>query len=198
VKLLLLPTLLLVALPSPLEAGDPPDLDRYHAGQSELVRAHDADIALLAAEAFPALPPPIRRWLQDRGFTVPQGFCAPTPNNAFQAHLGGPSTRDWAILCSRADTSRIVIFWDGRPDSTLELNPLPDAVYFQEFTPGRTAYSRLITPAQPAEVLERYHEYDSEPPVVVDHTAVEDSYCEKGSTIHYWHQGRMVQLMGAD
>jgi len=64
--------------------------------------------------------------MKDHGFTVPQSYCRSDTHNVFSAAIGGPMTLDWVALCSKADSSRIVIFWDGRPDSTTELDNQPN------------------------------------------------------------------------
>ena len=60
----------------------------------------------------------------------------------------------------------------------------------------RFAAAATIRTAQ--SLSERYAAYEAVMPDWVMHDAVEDWFCEKGSTVRYWRDGRQVELLGAD
>jgi hypothetical protein len=70
--------------------------------------ASDA-VVHLPLDAFPALPAWARRRLEAHGCSVPQGFHSERPHNVMTGELAAPGQRDWATLCSRGDTTEIVV-----------------------------------------------------------------------------------------
>jgi hypothetical protein len=165
--------------------------DRFAAAAREIVR--------LEPSAFPQLPPQISAWMQDEAYTIPQSYCDSIPHNVVSGNLDEDGPLDWAVLCSRADTSRIAIFWSGSTDSTLLIEPRADADYLQTIDgEGRIGFSRLLTIRTPQSLSQRYAAYDAVMPEWVVHDAVEDYFCEKGSSVFYWRHGRQEQLLGAD
>jgi hypothetical protein len=134
--------------------------------------------------------------METRSFTVPQSYCAARVHNAFQADLARNGSHDWAVLCSRADSSRIVVFWSGSTDSTTEFHLALDHYYVCN---GKAyGYSRVIGPSSAQHMRERYEAYEAEAPSHIDHDILEDSICEKGSTALYWRDGVIEELQGAD
>ena len=68
------------------------------------------EIVRLEPSAFTLLPRQISDWMQQEGYTVPQSYCDSAPHNVASGNLNEDSILDWAVLCSRADTSRVAIF----------------------------------------------------------------------------------------
>ena len=180
---------------SPMHAGASSDLraleDRFAAAAGEIVR--------LEPSAFPQLPHQISGWMQRQGYTVPQSYCDSIPHNVVSGNLDENESLDWAVLCSRADTSRVAIFWSGSTDSTLLIQSMADATYLQTLDgEGRIGFSRMLMIRTPQSLSVRYADYDVPMPEWVVHDAVEDYFCEKGSSVFYWRNGRQEQLLGAD
>jgi hypothetical protein len=155
-------------------------------------------IVRLAPSSFPKLPKPITAWMREHGMTVPQSYCDSVAHNVVHGNLDENHTPDWAVLCSHADTSRIVVFWNGLPDRTTALEASPDANFLQTVTEDSVAYSRMLILETPRTIRERYREWESTAPSWVRHDGIGDVFCEKGSSVFYWRNGHLEQLLGAD
>lgn len=111
--------------------------------------------------------------------------------NVIAGDLAEAGQTDWAVLCLRDKRLSIEIHWGGgaRCPSSIELHA----------TMVRTAeFDRSIEPAD-AQAIERWHEsYGGPKPPPIDHSGIEYWYLEKGSTVHYCHEGSWLQLTGAD
>ena len=165
--------------------------ERFAAAVREIVR--------LEPSALPQLPSQIADWMQAEGYAVPQSFCDSLPHNAVSGNLNEDRTLDWAVLCSRADTSSVAVFWSGSTDSVLMIEPSPDGGWLQTMDgAGAIGYSRMLFIRTPPSLKYRYKEYDLALPDWVVHDAVEDYFCEKGSAVLYWRNGKEERLMGAD
>ena len=152
----------------------------------------------LLPREMPSLPPKIRDWMTDRAFTIPQSYCATVPNNAFRASIAKAGSRDWVALCSRADTSRIVIFWGGTPDSVTELKVSVDGSHSFWRGGKEFDYSRLIVPASVKSMRKLYSDFEVPFPKGIDHDSLEEVICEKASLVYYWRRGVVEELLGMD
>ncbi len=164
----------------------------------------DSAIVRLEPSAFTALPSPIRRDLERRGCRVPQSFADTRPHNVVRGALSGPGPNDWAVLCSIAGTSRVLIYGGaprpgGAGPDSLALQP--DATYLQsgvqDGSPWRIGFSRRITVATPT-LIRSYAKGSRASVSRVDHAGIEDSFLEKASRIFYFSAGRWRMFPGAD
>lgn len=156
-------------------------------------------IQQLPPDSFPQLPVAIRRALMRRGCTVPQSFTDRRPHNVIAGRFAHAGREDWAVLCSRHDSSSILVF--GAPgDSTdpAELERRADADFLQHIGAGRIGYSRVIAPATPARLRAYSAGSEGPTPKSLDHDGLEDAFAEKASTVFYLEQGRWLSLSGAD
>lgn len=156
-------------------------------------------IRRLPPDSFPQLPPAIRLALKARGCSVPQSFTGERPHNVVAGSFAHAGQQDWAVLCSRQDSSSVLIFWggaDGRPPA--EFARAPDAAFLQGIGEGRIAYSRLLAAASPAQIREYAVSFGGPLPRMLDHDGVEDAFAGKGSVVSYQEGGRWLALTGAD
>jgi hypothetical protein len=152
--------------------------------------------------AFPGLPRRITRALEARGCTIPQEWQDPKsadyrkPNNVIRGSFRKRGQTDWAVLCSRADSSGIVIFWGGKPDHPTEMGRSRDADWTQLIDErGNVVFSRLLLVASPRRILRD----NPNPGVAIPlHDGIEDYFDGKASSIYYFEKGRLLELMGAD
>lgn len=156
-------------------------------------------IRRLPPDSFPQLPAAIRSALAARGCSVPQSFTSERSHNVIAGSFARAGRRDWAVLCSRQDSSSVLVFWtgaDARPPT--ELARASDAGFLQTTGGGRIGYSRILAVARPAQIRGYAAAFDGPLPRVVDHDGVEDGFAEKGSTVWYLEGGRWLTLAGAD
>jgi hypothetical protein len=162
-------------------------------------RAAARTIRRLPPDSFPRLPVAVRSALSARGCTVPQAFVERHPHNVIAGHFARARQRDWAVLCSRHDSSSVLIFWGpGGTTAPDELGWTSDAGYLQGIGAGRIGYSHMITVATPARIREYAASFGGPRPKRLDHDGVEDVFAEKGSTVFYLEEGRWRSLAGAD
>jgi hypothetical protein len=155
-------------------------------------------IVRMTPSAFSDLPLPIKLWMSERGFAVPQSYCDSLLHNVIHARFDENEHDDWATLCSRTDTSWVVVFWDGTADRVTMLHPSNDLHFLQTTGPHEIGYSRILVVETPETILSRYREWGVTAPEWIIHDGIGDVYCEKASSILYWREGRLEYLLGAD
>jgi len=151
----------------------------------------------LPPSAFAEVPAPIRRELARRGCSIPQPV-EERRANVIRGDFHGRGQVDWAALCSRNQSSSILVFRNGSAAAIEELARRPNQSYVQEVEPGRMGFSRAIRVAAPAFILEHYRWYAGPKPPALSHSGIEDAFIGKASVVWFWHRGRWLQLTGTD
>ena len=154
--------------------------------------AFGAQFPRLAAAAFRALPISVAADLERRGCVVPQTYTCTTPHNVVSGYLKGTKPKDWAVLCSDGQNSAVLVYWGGSTDNVSTLRSMPDKTFVQNIGNGEEGYSRRIRVVPPDRVKKKH------PLAQVSHDGLEIAFVEKGSTIHYFDEGRRSRLLGAD
>jgi len=153
----------------------------------------------LPPDSFPQLPPRIRSALKVRDCRVPQSFTSDRPHNVVPGSFARAGQQDWAVLCSRQDSSSVLIFWGGaNAEPPTEFPRAADAGYLQSIGEGRIGYARLIEAASPGRIREYAAWLDGPLPKTLDHDGVEDAFAGKASVVSYLDDGRWLPLAGAD
>lgn len=156
-------------------------------------------IRRLPPDSFPELPAAIRSTLRVRGCTIPQSFVDSNSHNVVTGRFAHAGQRDWAVLCSRHDSSSVLIFWGERGHHTPEeLGRTSDADFLQGIGAGRIGYSRVITVADPSRIRAYGASFDGPLPAPLDHDGLEDAFAGKASAVFYRDKGRWLTLAGAD
>lgn len=156
-------------------------------------------MTLLGPEAFPELPVHVARALERRGCAVPQSWLHEEPHNVVRGSFLGAGSQAWAVLCSVADTSSILVF-PGEPGAApMALARSADLPWIQGIGRGEAGYSRVLAVSSEEEIAERHRRYGREAPLPpLDHEGIEDVFAEKASTVWYRHDGLWLELPGAD
>jgi hypothetical protein len=102
------------------------------------------------------------------------------------------------VLCSRQDTSVVLVFWAGRAAGPEALHPQPDANFLQGIGGGAIGFSRVLGVASASRIRRYAKDHGGLPPTRMDHDGLEDAFAEKASTIAYRDAGRWLDLAGAD
>ena len=156
-------------------------------------------IRRLPAASFPQLPPGVRSELAVRGCSVPQSFTSGRPHNVIAGSFARAGQVDWAVLCSRQDSSSVLIFWGGVVgEPPTEFPRTADAGFLQGIGEGRIGYARVLSVARPRQIREYAAAFGGPLPKALDHDGVEDAFAEKASVIAYLEEGRWLALTGAD
>jgi hypothetical protein len=160
--------------------------------------AADAATRRLAPSAFSLLPGGIRTDLQRRGCTVPQTYGSTTAHNVVRGHFFSATSDDWAVLCSRARFSSILVYRNGQASPSAQLSRESDAGYLQTIDGKQTiGFSRGLASASVDFIRQHRHPTDPALPTL-DHEGIDDAFIEKGSKVHYFSAGKWLVLSGAD
>lgn len=181
---------LVVLAPGPATSQTPADW----------ARADSATVRLSPA-AFPQLPAAVRRDLERRRCRVPQASDSRGAHNVVRGAFLGRGTDDWAVLCSRAGVSRILIYRAGQVADSL--GRATDHGYLQTGVqagaPFGIGFSRQIGVASPLDIRAYAKAFGGPSlPHPLDHAGIEDRFVRKASIIWYFVRGRWRSLQGAD
>lgn len=166
--------------------------------QTDEGRSRESHIIRLQPSVFAQLPIQIVRALQEQGCTIPQSFVDLQPHNVVQGELRRKGQVDWAVLCSRDDHSSILVFGNSSPTRITEISRQPDGIFVQGIGGGKLGYSRRIGIVGKQFITEHYRAYGGPEPPRIDHQGIDDAFLEKASVVHYYHEGRWLELTGAD
>ena len=158
----------------------------------------DAETRRLNPSALTELPQRLRVELQRRGCTIPQVYTGGRTHNVIRGAFRSGGTEDWAVLCSRARISTVIIFWGGNPSDASEVATRPDAEFLQVVGQGRIGFSRAISVASIDSIRERHPRHGGSGLPLLAHVGIEDRFVEKASVVWYWHEGKWLQLTGSD
>jgi hypothetical protein len=158
----------------------------------------DAATRRLDPSEFVELPQVLRAELRRRGCTVPQTYTGGVRHNVVRGELKVSGTVDWVVLCSRERASGIVVFWGSDPSDVSEIARKPDADFLQVVASGQIGFSRAISIAPPDYIRERHQRYGGPDLSLLTHAGINDAFIGKASVVWYQHQGRWLQLTGAN
>jgi hypothetical protein len=179
------------------QGAEPPPVDQAQ------IDAAATEIRRLSPDAFPELPAPIRTALRRRGCTIPQPAPVQTSGdgpraNVIRGDFFAPGQPAWAVLCSVAGSSSILVFRGGSGAAPAELAKYEDRIYLQDFGTGKAGYDRQIRPVNRKFIVERYRAYGGPKPPSIDHQGIDDKMLEKVSVVHYWYGKQWLELTGSD
>lgn len=158
----------------------------------------DRETRRLDAARIDGVPAWLVTELRRRQCLVPQSFSTRQPHNVIRGRLNDGAVLDWAVLCSRDLSSKILVFWDGKANAVAELAPRPDKTYLQVVASGGIGFSRAINIATPTD-MRRYQQAFGGPRLPPSsHEGINDAFVEKASIVWYWRQGKWLKLQGAD
>ena len=140
-------------------------------------------IRYLSPAELLAAPPGVVRALEDRACRIPQEWSDSLPHNVIRGEFARRGQEDWAILCSRAGVSQILVFWNRGDGGVDSLAPHEDKSFLQTVESDRIGFSRRIGIADDT---------------ARDHQGIDDAFVEKGSRIFYYTEGEWLELAGAD
>lgn len=163
-------------------------------------RAEEAtgQIRRLPAGAFPQLPPAIAGVLRERNCAVPQPSAQGPARNVIRGEFFAKGEAGWAVLCSVNNSTALLAFRNDRDTNPDTLRTSEDRSYLQDLGGGRIGYSHEITAVHRDYIMHHYRAYGGSEPPPIDHQGIDDAFLEKASITWYFHQGKWLQLQGAD
>lgn len=147
---------------------------------------------------FRQLPAAVRKDLDRRHCTIPQSPVRTAPHNVLTGSFIASGSRDWAVLCSIAGKSRVLVYRGGSARRVDSLGTLPDSSFLQRDENGVVQFSRKIDMTDAKGVSDRARATGDMSPPTADHDGIEDAFVGKPSTLHYYRRGKWLALHGAD
>jgi hypothetical protein len=155
-------------------------------------------IRRLPVEAFPHLPSAVSTVLRARKCTAPQPSQDGPPRNVIRGEFFTKGEAGWAVLCSVNNSTALLAFRNDRDTNPVTINTTEDAGYLQGLGYDDIGYSREITAVDRNFIMRHYRAYGGPEPPPIDHHGIDDAFLEKASVTWYFHQGKWLQLQGAD
>lgn len=161
--------------------------------------AAEQAIRRLPPSRFPQLPPGVRKDLETRRCTIPQTYFPGPPHNVVSGAFARRGQRDWAVLCSVAGRSTILVYWAGSitPRPT-ELAPVDDSHFLQTIGDDQIGFSRAIDRVDTTWIRVHAEEYGGPLPQRLDHEGINDAFLEKASHVFFYEDGAWQELAGYD
>jgi hypothetical protein len=156
------------------------------------------EIRRLPPSTFTELPAAVIRELNRRRCTIPQIDGNPVPHNVIKGSFTGKGPIDWAVLCSHAGDSSILVFMGRSIETVWQLSNGPDKNSLQTIGKRIIGYSRMILPANGKSIVKYHREFGGPKPPPIDHQGIEDCFVGKGSVILYYYKGTWLRLTGSD
>lgn len=156
-------------------------------------------VVRLSPQEFAELPQNLKDDLEKRGCLIPQVFGIDKKHNVISGEFTQKGQKDWAALCSKNEETSILIFWEGSETNINEISPAPESAYMQGMAgDGTMGFSRAIDTVGKDYIMSHYKEYGGAKPPKLEHDGINDAFVEKASAVLYFHQGKWIELQGAD
>jgi hypothetical protein len=152
----------------------------------------------LSVADCPQLPSNVAAVLQGRLCTIPQPNQGGPARNVIQGEFFRKGQKGWAVLCSSGGKSSILVFRNSYDSSPNEIAESTDNRFIVDTWQGGKVYAREISAVDQKFILRHYHAYGGLKPPQIDHDGIDDAFLEKASITWYWHNGKWLQLQGAD
>lgn len=165
------------------------------AGQDLWVQA-DQETVRLAPSAFPKLPPVVLQALESRKCVIPQSNSDAAPHNVIRGSFARQGQIDWAVLCSRARASTILVVWGGEAACNEEMEVREDRSYLQRVAGGKVVFTRRIETITRDGIQRLYERYGGPVPPISNRQGIEDFTGGQGSVVRLCHDGRWMELTG--
>jgi hypothetical protein len=195
---LLLAASQLAALDRASAQTSPPSAERIESGQLESPGGDVLHyrIRLLPLASFPGLPVPVVAQLSRRDCMIPQSFEAQQPENVVHGAFRAPGSIDWAALCSASGSTTLYVFFAGQLDAPVALRSQPDTAWLGA-EPGSSVFGSAwgIATLSVPELRASLH---LRQPVPLDHDAIDDARLERSDVIHYFQDGKWLNLRAAN
>ena len=166
------------------------------ADSHDLVKA-DKNTVRLVPQAFPELPDPIIRDLQNRRCSIPQPWESSRPSNVVSGEFKNPGQTDWAILCSVKGKSVILVYWSGSVDQVAEIpgTHSSDRKWIKGVAENKVGFSRLLTLTEDGFLYDHDEYYPQAAINYVHSNGIVGDYSSQRPTVHYWHENQWMTMV---
>ncbi|HJS42576.1 MAG TPA: hypothetical protein VJ755_03825 [Gemmatimonadales bacterium] len=185
------------SVPPAEPAVAPMDTVSDRAGEDQWARAARL-IPRLPPSAFPELPASFATELQQLGCTIPQSDYSGKRGNVIHGSFAAAAQEDWAVLCSRAGKSVILVHWGGPAQCPRELASAEDSHFLQGLGEGRIGFSRGISTRNTYHVYPHQDSTGGDREVPLEHDGIDDAFQGKASSVRFCRGGTWLVFSGAD
>lgn len=142
--------------------------------------SYSDEFEFLEPKNVEGLSPEITQKLTEEGCAIPKWVYEFGGVTKGQFAIAGQT--DIAVLCKNKKGDFIRIFWGNKA-------PCPDTL---------ESYGQFISAVGEKYIIEHYEAYGGNEPPKITHEAINDHYVEKSSIVRYCHEGKWLELTGAD
>lgn len=144
------------------------------------VLAAGEDFIYLAPKSVPSLPSYIVSTLEKEKCLVPKWSFE--FGGVTKGEFAKSGQTDTAVICTQNNSSKILIFWGGPSKCPSKIDSI----------------GQFISTVDKKYILDHYAAYGGNKPPEITHHAINDIYVEKASIVKYCHNGKWIELTGAD
>lgn len=152
----------------------------------------------LAPEAFPELPLAVAGVLRARNCMVPQPAAGGEARNVIRGEFFARGERGWAVFCSANGSTTLLAFRNDHDTNPDALSTREDRYAALELEDGSAVYVDTIMAVGRDFIVNHYRAYGGPTPPPIDHQGIDVGILDKASITWYFHQGKWLQLTGAD
>lgn len=152
----------------------------------------------LAPEAFPGLPAAVAGVLRARNCKIPQPTADGKARNVIRGEFFARGERGWAVFCSANGSTALLAFRNDHDTNPDALSTREDRHTAVELENGITVYVDDITAVGRDFIVNHYRTYGGPKPPPIDHQGIDVAILDKASMTWYFHEGKWMQLTGAD
>lgn len=145
-----------------------------------LVQAENSEFTYIEPELIEGLSNRIVTELKDEVCLVPKWFHE--FGGVTEGQLSQSGQNDVAVLCKFDEDYAIRIFWGGPSKCSSKIGSL----------------GQFISTVDKKYILDHYGYYGGKKPPKITHHGINDHYLEKSSFVKYCHEGKWLELSGAD
>ena len=142
--------------------------------------AQEAEFIYLDPKHVPGLPKKVISILEAEKCLVPKWRYE--FGGVAKGEFAVSGQKDIAVICTKNNKSKILIFWGGPNKCPSEIDSI----------------GQYINTVDKKYILDHYEAYGGNKPPDITHQAINDYYVEKASIVKYCHNGKWIELTGAD
>ncbi len=147
---------------------------------SNISYAENSEFTYIDPDLVKTLPKNIISELKNEGCLIPKWFHE--FGGVTEGQFSKLGQKDIAVLCKYKNEFSIRIFWGGPASCESKLSSL----------------GQFITTVDKKYILDHYKYYGGNKPPEITHHGINDHYLEKSSFVKYCHEGKWLELTGAD
>ncbi len=159
------------------------------------------NIIYLPPSDFKDLPSTIVKYLNNQGYKIPQPYFYKSGGkkyNAIKSRFYSPNKYDWAIMCSKENRSKVLVFISGSTKNIDSILEFENTDGLQGIGDENVGFSLGIEIVGKKYIMNHYKAYGGPKPPPINHDGIDFIFYGKASVVYYNYKGKWLKLQGAD